>query len=101
MHRDRVRLGRRQAGREGVIHQQAPDVAVGHVPDQFLDVHPAVAERAAFLVGLGDLRLERDDALQSGREVGHLPCLHLLCQLLAGARPAVRPPVRDWRPGRL
>ena len=32
---------------------------------------PAVAERAAFLVRFGDLRLERDDSFESGYEVGH------------------------------
>ncbi|MCZ0980751.1 hypothetical protein O1L60_22025 [Streptomyces diastatochromogenes] len=39
--------------------------------DEVLDVDPAVAEGAALLVGFGDLRLERDDSLEPGYEVGH------------------------------
>src|SRR6266700_611900 len=56
---------------------------------EFLDVNAAVAERAALFVGFGDFRLERDDTLESGREVGHLPFLRLHCQWLAGG-PACR-----------
>ena len=44
---------------------------VGHVADEFLDVDAPVPECAAFLVGLGDLGLECDDALQARHEVGH------------------------------
>ena len=58
-------------GRERVVHQQAPHVPEGHVADEFLDVHAPVAERAALLVGLGDLRLECHDAFEPGHEVGH------------------------------
>jgi hypothetical protein len=45
------------------------------VADELLDVHSAVAECVAFLVGLGDLRLEGDDALEARLEVAsfHLP----------------------------
>jgi hypothetical protein len=39
------------------------------VPDELLDVDAAVAERAAFAVGLGDLRFDRDDALEPRLEV--------------------------------
>ena len=39
--------------------------------DELLDVDAAVAERAAVAVGLGDLRLEGDDALEAWLEVGH------------------------------
>ena len=63
VHRDRVRLGGRQAGRELVVDQQAPHVPVGDVADEFLDVDAPVPECAALLVRLGDLRLECDDAL--------------------------------------
>ena len=59
---------------------------VGHVADKLLDVDPPVAERTALLVGLGDLGLERDDALQAGYEVGHLSFLRLLW-LAAGGGP--------------
>ena len=48
-------------------------------PDQVLDVDAAVAERAAFLVGFGDLRLERDDSFESGYEVGHQAAPHDGC----------------------
>ena len=69
--RDRERLGGRQAGVELVVDEQAPDVAEGHLADEVLDVDAAVAQRAALLVGLGDLGLEGDDALESRHEVGH------------------------------
>ena len=81
VHRDRERLGRRQAGVELVVDQQAPDVAEGHVPDEVLDVDAAVAQRAAFLVRLGDLGLEGDDALEAGLEVGHLRLLASPCRV--------------------
>ena len=41
-----------------------------HPADEVLDVDAAVAQRAALLVGFGDLGLERDDALEPGQEVG-------------------------------
>ena len=44
VHRDRVGLGGRQPGRELVVDQQAPDVPVGDVADELLDVDAAVAE---------------------------------------------------------
>ena len=62
----------RQPGVELVVHEQAPDVAEGDVPDEVLDVDAAVAQRAALPVGLGDLGLEGDDAFEAGLEVGHL-----------------------------
>ena len=61
MHRDGERLGRRQTRVEGAVDEQAPDVAVVVVADEVFDVDAAVAQRAAFAVGLGDLRLEGDD----------------------------------------
>lgn len=63
VHGDGEGLGGRQAGVEGPVDEQAPDVAEGDVPDQVLDVDAAVAKGAALLVGFGDLRLERDDSL--------------------------------------
>ena len=64
-HRERVRLRGRQAGLEGAVDQQAPDLLEGHLADQVLDVDAAVAERAALLVGLGDLGREGDYALEA------------------------------------
>jgi hypothetical protein len=71
VHRDRIGLGRRQPGREGVVHQQAPDMPVGDMASQLLDVHPAVPERAAFLIWLGDFGLEGDNSLKPWLEVRH------------------------------
>lgn len=71
VHRDGEGFGGRQAGVERTVDQQAPHVPEGDVADQVFDVHPPVAERSAFLVGLGDLRLERDDTFESGYEIGH------------------------------
>ena len=65
------RLGARHARLEAVVHEEAPDLLVGDVADELLDVDSAVAERAALLVGLGDLGLEGDDALEAWLEVVH------------------------------
>jgi hypothetical protein len=85
VHRQRERLGRRQAGVELPVDQQAPDVAEAHLPDEVLDVDAAVAERAALLVGLGDLRLEGDDALEAGLEGGLSAMWRLLARVVAGS----------------
>ena len=48
----------------------------GTLPGELLDVDAPVAERGAFLVRLGDLRLEGDDALEPQVRGGaHLPIL--------------------------
>ena len=78
-HRERVRLGRRQAGLVGAVHEQAPDLLEGHLAHELLDVHPPVPERAALLVRLGDLALEGDDPLETGRDLnqlGHCASFH-------------------------
>ena len=54
-------------GRPGLVvavDQQSPDLLEGDPADDLLDVDAAVAQRGPFLVGLGDLGLERDDALE-------------------------------------
>ena len=71
MNWDRVGLGGRQPGREGIIDEQAPDRRVGDMADEFLDVDSAVPERAALFVGFGDFGLEGDDAFKSWLEVRH------------------------------
>ena len=63
----RLGHGRRQV----VVDEEAPDVLVRELPDELLDVDPAVAERAAVPVGLGDLRLDGDDALEARLELAH------------------------------
>ena len=73
VHRQRERLGRRQSRVELVVDQQAPHVAVRDAADEVLDVDAAVAQRAALFVGLGDLGLERDDALETRLEVRSWP----------------------------
>ena len=44
----------------------------GYAADELLDVDAAVAEHAAFAIGLRDLGLDRDDALEPGLEVRDL-----------------------------
>ena len=68
-YRQRPGLGRRQAGQERAVHKQAPDLLERHIPDEILDVDAPVAERAALLVGLGDLGRERDYALEAGADL--------------------------------
>ena len=69
-HEQRVRLGGRQARVERAVDEQAPDLLVRDGADEVLDVHAAVAERAALLVGLGDLGGEGDDAFKAGLHLG-------------------------------
>jgi hypothetical protein len=40
------------------VDEQAPHLLVGNVPNKFLDVDAAVAQRATLFVGLGYLRRE-------------------------------------------
>ena len=58
-----------RAGLEVLVHEQAPHLLVRDVPNELLDVDTAVSERTAFAIGLGDLGLDRDDALEAGLEV--------------------------------
>ena len=69
-HEQRVRLGGRQARVERAVDEQAPDLLERHGADEILDVDAAVAERAALLVGLGDLGREGDDAFEAGLHLG-------------------------------
>src|SRR5437588_618760 len=64
-----VRLRVRHLGVEIVVDEKAPDVFVRVATDELLDVDAAVAERTAFAVRLGDLRLDGDDALEPRTEV--------------------------------
>ena len=64
-----VRLRIRHARVEVVVDEQTPDVFVGVMADELLDVNAAVAKRAAFAIGLGDLRLDRDDAFEPRLEI--------------------------------
>ena len=64
----------RQAGRPGsrcVVDEQPPDLLERTLPDEILDIDAAVAKRAAVAVGLGDLGLERNNALEAGLELAH------------------------------
>src|SRR6266540_4252953 len=64
-------LGSGHARLEGIVDEETPDLLVGHLPHELLDVDPAIAEGAAFPVRLGDLRLEGDDPLEPWLEVVH------------------------------
>jgi hypothetical protein len=65
VHRDRERLGRRQARAELAVDQQRPHVAERDLAGQVLDIDAAIAQGTAVLVRLGDFCLEGDDAFQS------------------------------------
>jgi hypothetical protein len=67
-----VRLGLGHAGLEALVDEQPPDLLVRDLTDELLDVDAAVPERTAFAIGLGDLGLDRDDALQPRLEVRDL-----------------------------
>jgi hypothetical protein len=59
----------RQAGMERLVHEQPPHLLERHVAHQILDVDAAIAKLAALLVGLRDVRLERDHSGEPGRKV--------------------------------
>ena len=63
------RLGKRHPRLDVVVDEEAPDVLVRVFADQRLDVHAAIAQRAALAIGLHDLGLDRDDALETRLEV--------------------------------
>ncbi len=71
MDRDVVRLGGREARLVRPVDQQAPDLLEGDPADDLLDVDAAVAEGRPFLVGFGDLGLERDDAFEPVMYLSH------------------------------
>ena len=58
-------------GSKRPVDEQAPDLLVGDLADEVLDVDAAVAQRAALAVGLGDLGGEGDDALEAGLDFAH------------------------------
>ena len=58
-------------GSKLAVDQQAPDLLERVAADELLDVDAAVAKRRALPVGLGDLRLEGDHALEPRVEVAH------------------------------
>ena len=66
-----VALRRLEAGLRRVVDEQAPDLLERDAADEILDVDAAVAQRAAVAVGLGDLGLEGDDALEAWLELAH------------------------------
>nr|BFE76890.1 hypothetical protein GCM10020092_101910 [Actinoplanes digitatis] len=51
-----------QRGAEVPVHEQAPDVGIGHPADELLDVDTAIAQGATVTIGLRDLCGERNDA---------------------------------------
>ena len=79
--------------------REAPHPAERDTADQVLDVDTAIAQGRALLVGLGDLRLERDHALEAVMDLNHVDS-HVvangrlvgprLAPLWTSARPAIR-----------
>ena len=54
-----------------MVDQQAPDLPEWDVAGELLDVHAPVAERAALLIGLGDLGLEHDTRGNVARDASY------------------------------
>jgi hypothetical protein len=67
-----VRHRRREPGLERPVHEQPPDLLVGHPADEVLDVDAAIPQRTALPVGLGDLGRERDHALETRLNLRYL-----------------------------
>ncbi len=59
----------RQSRLERLVDQQPPHLLERIAADELLDVDPAVAEGTALAIGLRDLGLERNNALEAGLEV--------------------------------
>ena len=75
----------RKARVERPVDEQPPHLLERHLADEILDVDAAIAELAALLVGLCDLRLERDDPRETRAENLCCSCVDLLqLDLLAG-----------------
>src|SRR6266550_4808268 len=64
-----VRLRIRHLRAQVVVDEEAPDVLIGNFPDERLHVDTPVAKRPALPVGLHDLRLDGDNALEPRFEV--------------------------------
>ena len=60
-----------QPGLRRVVDEQPPHLLERDAADEVLDVDAAVAKRTAVAIGLGDLRLEGDDALEARLELAH------------------------------
>src|SRR6185312_1149801 len=67
-----VVVGLGHARLETLVDEEPPDLLVRDMPDELLDVDTAIAKRATFAVGLGDLGLDCDDALEPRLEVRDL-----------------------------
>src|SRR2546423_11105730 len=69
-----MRLRRRHSRLVGPVDQESPHLLERHLPDEILDVDPAVAEGVPLLVRLGDLGVEGDDAFEARgnlEQLGH------------------------------
>ena len=62
---------RPQAGLRVVVHEEPPDLLERDAADEVLDVDAPVAQCPAVAIGLCDLRLEGDDALEARLELAH------------------------------
>ena len=66
-----VGRGRLQAGLRVVVDEESPDLLERDAADEILDVDAPVAQCPAVAIGLCDLRLEGDDALEARLELAH------------------------------
>ena len=71
MNRYRERFRRRYPRVELTVDQQPPDIAEGHPANEVCDIDAAVSQGAAIAIGLGNLRLEGNHALQARDELSH------------------------------
>ena len=72
-----VRIRRLEAREERLVDEQAPDLLEGLPADELLDVDAAVPERPSLAIRLGDLRAERDDALEPFLDLVHSAGIYL------------------------
>jgi hypothetical protein len=91
----RFRVGHRRT--EVVVDEQSPDVLVRIVADELLDVDASIPEGAALAVGLRDLGLDGDDALESWPEVVHATRMYPRSAAHGGGLPPPRAPATARR----
>jgi hypothetical protein len=67
---ERMRFGGREPGQQVAVDEQTPHLSERDRTDDLFDIDSAIAERATFAIGLGDLRGEGDYALEARLNFG-------------------------------
>jgi hypothetical protein len=69
---EQIAIAAEESALPGTVDQEAPHLLEADLSDELLDVDASVAEGPTLLVGLGDRRVEGDDALEAGGDLDQL-----------------------------